>query len=438
MKKTILKLFIAWLVLMLLFVGGRTIGNMFPQEKISENVKKSIPYIQLYPMVGVKTDEWDVTTQLDGYTELYIISCALSSTGEHPLIEAVGNPVVSDGGDDWLERVDMLTQKGKNEIQEIEKSNKITYWWGILSILRPLLSVMSYAFAIRVMQLIFMICLFLCSWLLAKKVNLVSAILFVIGLWSVNTYIASMSFYFSSTFITMMCACIYILLSKKIYDNYICAFWIIGIITPYFDQFSATSLIITIPLTVFLLLYNKKEELSYKKAFKIGFMSSFMWGCGYFVSLVSKWGIAAILGLADWNLVLERVKASGTNPNLDWIPSNSVDLAKFAITENYSKINFIMLANSSKFMKGFLIFIICIVILLLVLFHKKVQGIIPVLCIIAVIPVMWYIVFKGHTAIHCWFTYRHTLASVWCALLCVYYLFDFEKFKNTIKKIKKN
>ena len=85
MKKTILKLFIAWLVLMLLFVGGRTIGNMFPQEKISENVKKSIPYIQLYPMVGVKTASINGCSPVDDkaqdiiYSSVYPSNCVVTS-----------------------------------------------------------------------------------------------------------------------------------------------------------------------------------------------------------------------------------------------------------------------------------------------------------------------------------------------------------------------
>jgi len=423
-----------WGILMCLFVSARAVSNLFPQEAISQNMKQSLPFMEQYPMFGLKMHGWDATTQVDNYTELYIINCALSSIGDNPIKEAIANPVITGVDGTWLDRANYLTSIGKSEIKEIEKDNKITYWWGILSILRPLIATMSYASAIKVLQLVFMVCLFIYLVLLVKKIDLGCALLFIVGLWSINGYVTSMNFYFASTFIVMMCVCIYILMSKKIYDNYICTFWVVGIITPYFDQFSATSLTITIPLIIFILLYNKREKLDYKKAIKVGFWSSFMWGSGYFVSVVSKWILAALAGFADWEMVLKRVVASGY-VEVEWLPSDSLELAKYAIKANYDKINFIMLSKNSSFIKGILIFFICTILLLLLLFHKKFQGIILVLCIIMIIPLLWYIVFKGHTAIHSWFTYRHTLATVFGGTLVIYNLFDYEKFKRTMKKI---
>lgn len=420
---------------MVLFIGTRAFVNLLPQEKISENIEKSLPFIEEYPITGVRVHEWDSTTQVDNCTELFIISCVLSSTGEHPIQEAVSNPI-AEGGSNWLEKITLLTEQHRNEIAKIEKDNKVVYWWGIISVLRPLLSVMSYALSVKVIQLIFIICLFWCIWLIAKKVNIISAVLFVFALWSVDAYITSMNFYFASTFITMMCICIYVLTSRTIYQNYTFIFWIIGIITPYFDQLSATTLTFTIPFAIFILLYNKKEELSFKKAAEIGIKSSFMWCAGYFIAIVSKWFIAAMMGLADWNLALERVKASGMNSGADWLPSDSLELAKYSIINNYDNLNFIMMAKNSDFIKGLLILGLCFCAFLIVFYHRKFQGILPILCVNALVPVLWFIVFKGHSSVHCWFTYRHALASVWCGLLVIYHLLDFEKLGKTIKALK--
>ena len=62
------------------------------------------------------------------------------------------------------------------------------------------------------------------------------------------------------------------------------------------------------------------------------------------------------------------------------------------------------------------------------------------LILVSLIPFAWFIVFKGHTYTHFWFTYRSLLGSIIAILLAYIYSLDIKKIRrhiNTIKCLRK-
>ena len=50
---------------------------------------------------------------------------------------------------------------------------------------------------------------------------------------------------------------------------------------------------------------------------------------------------------------------------------------------------------------------------------------------------MWYIVFAGHSTIHCWFTNKIQAMSVFAILCGIFYMVDVDKIGKYKKKLKR-
>lgn len=429
MKRLIRNMVFLYVFLILLFVGLRVLSSMMPHHLVRDNIKRSYSYLEEYPIVGVPEDDWDKTSQLDGVSEFYLLANAMSTTGSEPIKEALGNYQVAGHGSTGLEIMEYLKDISTDETAMENKIYKPTYWWGIQSLMRPLLAVFSYSAAIQILQLTVLILTTVLFYLISNRVGLVEGVLFIFSLWSINIFVVTMSFFFSSTFLAAMGICIYMFFDKNLENNYIYVFGIAGMLTAYFDWLSATTVPLTLPLIVLFLIINKKTPISLKKGIKLGFCSSFVWGGGYLVTIITKWGLADLAGFDVWGNALQRI-GNGMEgaPNVDWLPSDPVDLMFASLQGNFEQLRYVAIARYSGRLNIFLLLVLLIVVLA-VLFHKK--NIFPLyLFIIALYPAVQYAVLKGHDSIHCWFTYRSAVATSWAATLMIYYLFDISKLKK--------
>ncbi|RKD34839.1 hypothetical protein [Lacrimispora algidixylanolytica] len=426
--KVIKKASFIYIAVIILFVVFKILSGIVPHHLVRDNIKKSYSSFVEYPIVGLSEGEWEKSTQLDGVSEYYLLANAMSTTGENPVKEALGNYIVQGHGSSGIEIINYLKDIGTHETNLENKIYKPAYWWGIQSLMRPLLVFYSYSAAISVLQLVVLFMMIILFYLISNRIGLVEGVLFVFSMWSINIFVVTMSFFFASTFLAGMGICIYIFFDKSLDTNYGYIFLVAGMLTAYFDWLSATTIPLTLPLIVLFLLMNKKSGLSLKRGMKLGVVSSVMWVLGYSSTIIAKWILAGLAGFDVWGGALLRVGAGVSGTKVDWLPSDTVGLALASIKGNYEQLRFIVIARYSGQM-NMLIILMFLVLLLAVLFRKR--GTFPVyLSIIALYPVVEYIMLKGHDAIHCWFTYRSAAATVWAASLMIFYMVDLDKLRR--------
>jgi 4-amino-4-deoxy-L-arabinose transferase-like glycosyltransferase len=87
-----------------------------------------------------------------------------------------------------------------------------------------------------------------------------------------------------------------------------------------------------------------------------------------------------------------------------------------------------------------LILIFAIWIFLFIVYRKKIKEckiVIPLLCI-ATVPYIWYIIFAGHSSIHCWFTNKIQAMSAFAVLCAMFETIDTQNIGKYIKKDRRN
>ena len=135
------------------------------------------------------------------------------------------------------------------------------YWHGYLVILRPLLVLTSYK-EIRITLLVLMIALVgFMMYLLTKKSNIKIAIIFLLGLFFANVFIATQSFNEIIVFFIAIISSIYLLLKKDVDKNIGINFLVIGSVTAFMDLLTEPLVTLGIPLAVYFLLTEKKNKM---------------------------------------------------------------------------------------------------------------------------------------------------------------------------------
>lgn len=172
-------------------------------------------------------------------------------------------------------------------------------------------------------------------------------------------------------------------------------------LTCYFD-FLTTPIITLLVGTITLILLNNKKEL--KTNIKILIKTSIFWGLGYGLMWILKWAIADFMYNKDTfaTAMYQYIKYLG--PGI--IPSIILPFV-------------IILYKIIPYGK------ICI----------KKENVMnsAIYLIIAIIPILWLIVFNNHSYFHCYFTYRNLLVTEISTNLFLLELIQVKEKKGKLK-----
>jgi len=385
----ILKPVICFLILILSLV----IVNLIPREYIQENVKESVQIFideGYFPKVKLSNkyllDNWTdalmINTAYSIDTEEPIRSSILMRRNYRPNAELKLDQIVNDKPIEYL--IENLNETN-NTYFEYSR-----YWHGYMIYLRPLLVLFNYS-QIRIFFTTIIITLsFLLIYLVYKKIDKYIAIATTIMLFISNFWAIGLSLQYSAVFIITLISSMYII-SKNSIKNILRTFFIIGMLTSFFDLLTTPILTLGIPL-IFYISLNRKEDLNFKEFFKI----ILFWGMGYGLMWLSKWVISDIIcnvGTIQSAIIAIklRVGEAGTSiinvilANIYYLFEIIILIISMAIT------TFIYVKNKKQILK-----------------IKKVQQYL----IIAIIPFIWYTLLKNHSFIHARFTFRNLLLTV--------------------------
>ena len=99
-------------------------------------------------------------------------------------------------------------------------------------------------------------------------------------------------------------------------------FFVIGMVTCYFDLLTHPIITLGIPMIIYLLLKQEKEQMSLKETIKFIIVNTLLWGIGWIVTNLAKWIVVDIL--YDRNLIHKSItqfifRSQGTSSeNLAW------------------------------------------------------------------------------------------------------------------------
>ncbi len=430
LKSKVFKLGKIYASLMLVFILIMTISYSIPNKRINWHVSESVEQLKLegvYPKPFFN----NLSSQLDNFTDAWMLNLSISADNKHPLKSSLENQhrVLSEYDEGKIDKVQNLEMSMTNNDYKIQSYSR--YWHGYLGILRPLLVLFSYT-EIRFLNMCALFMLFIIvNSLIKKKLGTKIMISFFISMMMVMFIIVPMSLQFSSMFYVMFMSMIVLLLyHDKIEKNNLAIyiFFIIGSITSFLDLLTVPLISLGIPLITYILLIQDKEN---KQKSRIStnniqaktildntvevIKNSILWGLGYGITWSSKWIIATIV-----------LKQNVITDALNQILSRTSDTNGEAVFTIKSVIE----SNTSIVFTGFTIKILLMILVIgmigMIFYRKDSLEIIKIspILLIALMPFVWYIILKNHSQMHCWFTYRNLSITIYAVLAFVGYSID--------------
>lgn len=420
MFKKILKLALIYLTILLLLLISLNIVNLIPKKCIDSNVRKS--YITLKQEGAFPKQKFTYNYLLDNYTDALMINTAYSVDPRKPLKSAILMRRNYRPNEDLsLEKIDNENNTIENLERTLEGSNTTyyeysRYWHGYMIYLRPLLALFDYTQIRVILQSIIIILSVILMYLSYKKINIYALIATIFTLVISNFCFIGMSIQYSSAFIIMILASIYIILEHKHIKDITQVFFIIGILTSFFDLLTTPLITLGIPLIYWIVLKNIEDKVDLKTVFRI----IAYWGIGYGVMWISKWIISDCLyQTGTITRALEKVT----------LLSNS----KEEVAPNFIE----TIAKNIKYIinKEILYSIIILSIILSFMNKKDIKRKTPYI-IIAIIPFIWFILIKNHSYVHARFTCRNLLLTIFS--LSILILENIKEYLNVSKINKSN
>ena len=284
------------------------------------------------------------------------------------------------------------------------------YWHGYLVILRILLLLFDYSI-IRILSFIVFILLF--AWfiiLLAKKVNIVSSIIFLFGFISINIFFVSLSLNEITTFyIAIILSIILLLFNKKIQKHVEIIFFVTGSITCFLDLFTTPVISLGIPLIVYFLMLQE-NNMNLRKQITLLFKLCILWGLGYGLTWTTKWVLTDVL--LGKNILTDAISQIAFRTGADKIPIIlKIKATIYCLANKYGK----MLIAINLFIAT-LIGIIG----LIKYKNKKINyaNVVPFF-IIATFPIIYFSVVWQHSSFHLFFTFRIFVITVIAFMLII-------------------
>ena len=432
MLKKIIKYISIYLAIIIFFIVSLVAVSSFKKEFLTENVKKSAEVLLSEGNRKVIYIPYkDMDMQFDNYTDALMINTAYSIDSQKPLYSAfvarknyIPNITTEIYEDVPGELKSSYKYSRHNEVGELndlvnnEKAESFEYaryWHGYLIFLRPLLILFNIN-QIRIMLTIILIILAcILAYLIYKKINIIISIIFLTSLLGVEYFYLGFSMQGVFIFlITMISSTILVERYEKIKD-FGMLFFIIGMLTNFFDFLTVPMVTYAIPLTLYFLLKRRENnELNAKKIIIDIIKYGALWGIGYGATWFTKWALTDILigkNIISTALMQVSYRSNGykTYNVLKVIGRNMIYIISQLLV---NVIITILLAKLYEIIKMKKVEKISIT-------NKEIFIAILPYILISIMPFIWYALLQNHSYYHAFFTYRNLILTSLGICLCL-------------------
>ena len=407
--------FLSFVIILTIALLSLTLINAIPNSWIRENINESAKELAkegLYPQYGSQF------LRLDNFTDALMLNIAYTSDGTSPFLQTMKNPYAHVEEKDNIETLQIVSTPHSipptNEPSRVGYEYYGRYWHGYLLTLKPLLIFFNYN-QIRLINCFFVsLLIILASVGIYKKLPSIYLWLYLLTLAIFYLPVGMFSLQFSSCFIIANLSVIVITWAHKRWiEKYsVLLFFIIGILTAFFDFLTSPLVTLCLPLIIY---GGLKGNLSFKDLVIL----SVAWGIGYALFWSSKWLVA--VSFCDFNF-MDDVAGSISQRTTGELPQ---------LMSSYfgSSQKFLILASIVS------IGVISACILLSTILIRKYGKFDFInskmyLALIALYPWVWFLLLINHSIVHLWFTYRAWASTFFCISLLIYFIFS-KNVKNS-------
>lgn len=445
--KKILKYLLVFIIMIICFCVTLTLTSLIPNKIIAESTKESSEILdkqtnQLFILIRNK----NIKLKFDNYTDALMINTAISIDNKTPFYSAMmARKNYIDGKTEIIypDSTGELKSASKypviNQVGELHDTvnNNITesfeyarYWHGYLIILRPLLILFNITEIRIILLVLFAILGITLLYKIYKKIDLGTAIIFLVGMIICDYFYIGFSLQGTSVFLIATIASI-ILLSRDIKDKPM-FFMIVGGLTSFFDFLTVPIMTLGIPLLIYSLMKNK-DNCNIKEIYFELFKYCIFWALGYLGVWIIKWILVDVIYNKELiNSVIYQFK---------YRTKNLGNTTKYTLLD-------VLTINLKIIISPFFYSLIMTIIILVIKIVKikdlnkiefNYKEILIYLCV-AGLGIAWYIILKQHSYQHCFFTYRNMWLICTGILLIIYNLFKLKDIdeKNISVMEKKN
>lgn len=443
------KIFFQYLLIFIILISTymvlMTLCSLIPSETMQNNVKKSSETLK----AGGEQVTYDLKykeEQIFTFTDALMINTAYSIDSKQPIesfLLARKNYVPGQTKVVYPDRQYNLgaNEKYKNaETGDLYQTEELyglmhgdtiedsyeyaRYWHGYLVVLRPLLALFDYNAIRIVLAIITLICVTTMLVLLYKKVNLISSVIFLIGLLSVCIWIVTQSINESLIFLVALISSIILLLRYKKIKHIGIFFFIVGSVSSFIDLLTAPIVTLGITAIIYFLLLQQEEKdvkIYIKKLVEV----IITWGLGYGLTWAMKWLIV--------ELCFEN------RPMISQVITQVLFRSKIPVRNGVAIISrWIVVKRNLQFLSMPVIvtiitigFVLAIALMIKnrnreIEFKENFKKCIPYMMIFF-LPIIWFVSVTQHSYTHAFFVYRTLVMSIISLLLIIYKMFEGKK-----------
>lgn len=430
MKKTLLlypTIFISTVLICLLFLLTTA---MIPQDAISANALKSAEYFYNEALFENKVGKFE-NFKIDNYADCISTGIAwhLGEGGNYRAVISADYNSLPD------ENVNVSFYR-EMQGEDVETENYSRYWHGSAGVIRLMLlftdiKVIRYIIA----GLGILLNLALVAMLIRKK-QIVLGASYTVAFLLVNGVFALTCMEYAFIFLLIPVATIFLIQNRKMQQrqNAQAVFLAIGMLTAYFDFLTTETLTFTVPVVMYYLVVKEPKEqqeerkTQRKKDWFFLFKSGICWCAGYAGMFLVKWGLSAVtLGkdifLDSASHAMERVSGD-VNLTLNGMAekANFGERLQGIFQRNLGCLYW----NSQDVKAGTVVIITLVAVAVLGSFwymarkEKYEYDKAVLLCVVALIPFLRFLVLSNHAYIHYFFTYRALLVMVMVLIYLIY------------------
>lgn len=304
-----------------------------------------------------------------------------------------------------------ITADSDSFIEAVMIGEYARYWHGYMVFLRPLLCFFTYS---NIRYIYMLLHTFLFAFLfyhlgknMMSEAGLMLAIALGLTYWITLPYNMNNS---PTFFITYIASTLIISKDKRTGYYLFNFFYIVGMLTSFFDLLTTPLLTLGIPLL--LLIYKIFDQKEFMEMLKLTLINSIGWGLGYAISWASKWIIS--------NLILKKNVLADAYEQTMLRTSNSAGSRLDGIRGNLSMI--IPVYIPTLIFKMAILMVIILLLACLILPHTKFEKYTKYMIfpIIALYPYVWYLILANHSNIHSFYTYRIQIITIVAGLMFIW------------------
>lgn len=412
MKKNIIRQTAAFFLCVVFAVVFLLAGACLPQEAIDVNVLSSAEAMLPdgdYPRIADKS----YAAMLDVTTDTLILAESKATTiSQWDTI--LTNPLYEQEG---FGTVENLFRYASGENTEVSRYY-VQYWMGFRPIMRFLLSFLDYYQIIRYVAFSFFVLLAAVMCSVAKHTDPKTAFLFALSIILVRPHVIAVSLQFSCCFFIALLAMLLIPRLQKKAEREGIFFLVLGIATMYFDFYTTPIITFGFPMIYLCTISAARQQTVSLK--RIG-ANALSWTVGYGGMWAAKLLLTSLLTGAD-----------GIGTGMDSFMGRMGITQTEGLESYYNPIVALYTVAKSLFSdeRGKSILLgacVALAIFALIQFLRCKRGFWDLfshkeLLVIALLPILWFMVAAQPTGNHHWFQYRGIAVTFWAGFLYLQYL----------------